>query len=291
MKKLFFLFAAAALLASCSSDELNEMTSGGGAGVPTPDDTEYVSSVNVEFTNGVSVEIGDLDGDATRAGEESVGNHVNFCIDLNKLGDKNVDVLKGFGEYKLKADDFVIRHDGVYSTDIRPTGYECETIQMVEEDLKVAVKNLDALSFESYNDCTFEFYLWIENKKLLGDGTGAYGELFTWEDKLAWIGKNGYSIDDEPGVDLSAAYWKANDCSGDNFFENNNNPSEVKQCGLLVRYNIYRGLSGRPVDANGYFDKDYGLGDTPYIKVSVHVEKKPGTTPASKNNECTYVNQ
>lgn len=288
MKKLFFLFAAAALLASCSSDELNEMTSGGGTGVPTPDDTEYVSSANVEFTNGVSVEIGDLDGDATRASGETGQGPVNFCINLNKLSDEVCDVLKSFGEYKLKADDFVIRHDGVYSTDIRPESVR--RIKMAEQDLKVAVKNLDVLSFEEYNDYTFEFYLWIENKRLLDDGTGAYGELFTWEDKLNWIGKYDYSIDDEPGIDLSYAYWIANGASGDNFFESNND-SSVKQCGLLVRYNVYRGLSGRPVDTGGYFDKEYGLGDTPYIKVSVHVEKKPGTTPASTKNECTYVNQ
>ena len=36
--------------------------------------------------------------------------------------------------------------------------------------------------------------------------------------------------------------------------------------GYVVRYNVYRGLSG-------HIDKSTGLGDTPYIKVSIHVMK------------------
>lgn len=288
MKKLFFLFAAAALLASCSSDGLDDVV-GGGTDVPSNPATEYVSSSTVEFTNGTSVSVGALDdGTQTRADESSA---VKFVIDLNKI-DGVEDVLRRFSDYKLKADDFIIRRDGEYVPDIKPTDnkYQYYTIEMVEENLKVAVKNLEKLTFADCNDYTFEFYLWIENKKLKDDGTGAFGELFTYSDKVLWVGTDFFDEKSdgfgEAGEDLSYGIWTANGSNGDNFFENNNGG---EQCGLLVRYNVYRGLSGRPVNEDGEYDEENGLGDTPYIKVSVHVEKKPQTTEASKKNECTWV--
>ena len=43
--------------------------------------------------------------------------------------------------------------------------------------------------------------------------------------------------------------------------------------GYAVRYNAYRGISGRPVDENGDFNTNTGIGDTPYIKVSIAVDQ------------------
>lgn len=286
MKKLFFLFAAAALLTACSSDELSETT--GGGGTPTNPNTEQiVSAQTVEFNNGVEVAVGALDNaTATRAADnDNPEGHVNFVINLNKLnvvnddGEVVSDVLKDFGDYKLKVDDFAIRRDGKYVNDITPVNnkYTYYTIEMVEDSLKVAVKNLDLLKFEdSYDQCkdyTFEFYLWIENKKLdTENGTGGFVERFGPEEKVKWIQKEWPVAEGEdPGCDLSHNIWRANGENGNNFFEEG-----AKDCGLLVRYNVYRGLQG--VDGN-----------TPYIKVSVHVEKKDQNTPNSIKNECTWV--
>lgn len=289
MKKLFFLFAAAALLTACSSDELSETTGGGGT-TTNPDTEQIVSSSTVELNNGIEIAVGALDNaTATRTAEEATG-AVNFVIDLSDI-EGIEDVLNGFGDYKLKADDFIVRRDGEYAEDIKPENnkYQYATIEMVEENLKVAVKNLEKLQFEASEDkCedyTFEFYLWIENKELKNDGSGTYGELFKWADKCNWIG--GWPKDNgETGMDLSQYIWNTNAGNSDAFFQDH---ETMTQCGLLVRYNVYRGLSGRPVNENGEFDKENGLGDTPYIKVSVHVEKKDQTTPNSIKNECTWV--
>ncbi len=273
MKKLFFLFAASALLVACSSDDQADLQGGN----PVTEPTEATVSVaTVDYENGVQIAVGDLDGDGTRAAEVTEPNgSVNFVIDLTKYND----VLEAFSEYKLKADDFAVRRDGVYDGTIVPTDnkYQYWTIEMVEENLKVAVKNLEKLTFEDCKDYTFEFYLWIENKKLLNDGTGGYGELFTDDDKSWWITKQignwPVAEGEETGMDISEDIWNANGGDGKNFFENY---EEATPAGLLVRYNVYRGLQGLN-------------GDTPYIKVSVHVEKKDQTTEQSKENECTWV--
>ena len=44
---------------------------------------------------------------------------------------------------------------------------------------------------------------------------------------------------------------------GANFFEDGG-----QDCGLLVRYNVYRGLSGRQTNKAGEYDIENGLGDT-----------------------------
>lgn len=274
MKKLFFLFAASALLVACSSDDQVDSLGGGTTTVDPAGET--VSVATVDYENGVQIAVGGLDGGVTRAADAAEPNgSVNFVIDLTKANS----VLESFGEYKLKADDFAVRRDGVYDGTIVPTDnkYQYWTIEMVEENLKVAVKNLEKLTFKDCKDYTFEFYLWIENKKLLNDGTGGYGELFTDDDKSWWItreiGNWPVAEGEETGMDISEEIWSANGGDGKNFFEDY---EEATPAGLLVRYNVYRGLSGLD-------------GDTPYIKVSVHVEKKDQTTDQSKENECTWV--
>lgn len=290
MKKLFFLFAAAALLTACSSDELSETTGGGGT-TTNPDTEQYVSSNTVEFTNGTAISVGALDenGVPTRA-EESV----NFTIDLNKLEN---DVLKGLSDYVLKTDDFAIRVNGDYLEGVEPVEgenkVENSSILVSENDLSISVSDLQNLEFtKEINDYTFEVYLWIENKKLLNDGTGGYGELFTDSIKMVWINNVWPVVDDKaPGYDLSFDIWRAYadntkftdfvpgnsadiianyaDYNGRDFF----NTSEG---GLLVRYNVYRGLQGKN-------------GDTPYIKVSIHVEQQDQTTVGNKGNQATWV--
>lgn len=262
MKKLFYLCAAAALFAACSSDEIGEVQS-----VPQPTEPvagEYASAGSVEFTNGVTMAVGALDesGVAVRAEEEA---DVEFCITLPD------DVLKSFGEYKLLADDFAIRVDGEYVEGlvIADNSTSAFNVTLSEQDLKVAVKNLEKLEFTGVNDYTFETYLWIENKKLLNDGTGAYGELFTNDDKTEWIGKTWANVEEgeETGMDISKSIFD----NGKAGFT-----ADSPAAGLLVKYNVYRGLQGLN-------------GDTPYVKVSIHVEKPEQTTVGDGANEFTYV--
>lgn len=280
MKKLFFLFAAAALLTACSSDELSETT--GGGGTPTNPDTEQLASVaTVDYENGVQIAIGALDENSETATRVEENNnpegHVNFVVDLSKFND----VLEEFGNYKLKADDFAIRLDGEYQN-IVPVNNKAGfwELQMEEMDLMCAVKNLETLAFDIYDDVTFEFYLWIENKKLLNDGSGSYGELFDDDDKSWWIsettGNWPVAEGEETGMDISKAIWDKttcgqSDCRGEEFFEKG-----AQDAGLLVRYNVYRGLQGKN-------------GDTPYIKVSIHVEQQDQTTVGNKGNQATWV--
>ena len=263
MKKLFFLFAASALLAACSSDELGE---NGGVTPPAEIAGQQATSGSVEFANGTSIVIGDLDENAdpvTRAAEDS---SVEFCITLND------EVLKGFGAYKLLADDFAIRRDGEY-VDINAKDNKVEkfNVTLEEQDLKIAVKGLEKLNFAKVDDYTFEVTLWVENKKLLNDGTGAFGELFTDADKAKWIRADEWPLEEgaETGTDISEAIFK-------NINGNAGFTATSQDAGLLVRYNVYRGLQGRN-------------GDTPYIKVSVHVGKQDQTTEGVKPNESTWV--
>ena len=290
MKKLFFLFAASALLVACSSDDQADLQGGN----PVTDPTEATVSVaTVDYENGVQIAVGDLDGSATRASEDENINpegHLNFCIDLNKLAEEAKDVLGEFENYKLLVDDMAIRQNGEYVNVVSSSNNKINrwSVYMEEKNLKVAVRNIETLAFDIYDDMTFECYLWIENKKLLNDGTGGYGELFTDQDKFDWIGFDNAKAeinyykdlpeDAETGVDLSKSIWDATTCGaatcqGEEFFEPN---AKSEYTGYVVRYNVYRGLQGLN-------------GDTPYVKVSVHIAKPEQTTVGDKGNQATYV--
>lgn len=269
MKKIFFLCAAAALFAACSSDEVGEIE-GVNEVVPSVE-REYPSAASVEFTNGTAMIIGAFDenGQAlTRANEGTV----EFCINLGKL---ESDVLNNLGDYKLKADDFAIRIDGEYLESIKVEGNTASSknIQLVEQDLKIAVKGLEKLDFDYADNYTFETWIWIENKKLLNDGTGSYGELLSDAQKAGWINESSWPVaeGEETGYDLSRSIWNAYGGNGSAFFT-----ADSPAKGLLVKYNVYRGLQGQN-------------GDTPYIKVSISVEKPEQTTVGDGANECTWV--
>lgn len=270
MKKLFFLFAASALLVACSSDDQVDMVQGGN---PATDPTENVNSAaTIEFENGTALSVTAEDKDAPTRAAEAEPETCDFVINLNKLEEKFGEVMNDLGDYKLKVDDFAIRIDGEYTNiKVEDNNVQKWNVNVLsEQDLKVAVKNLGVLDFTKAKDYTYEVYLWIENKTLLDDGTGGYGELFTDEMKGNWI-QNAWPVaeGEETGIDLSEAIWLAYGEKPDDFFT-------TMEGGYLVRYNVYRGLQGRD-------------GDTPYIKVSIHVEKQDQTTVGEKKNDCTYV--
>lgn len=267
MKKLFFLFAVSAMFAACSSDDQTEIVNGGGT---TTDPTEeYSSSVDIELENGTALSVSAVDKETPTRAAAAENETCDFVINLNKV---KFDVMNELGDYKLKVDDFAIRIDGEY-TNIAVDNNNVQKWNvnvLSEQDLTVAVKNLGVLDFTKAKDYTYEVYLWIENKTLLDDGTGGYGELFTDEMKGNWIQSTWPVAEgEETGLDLSKAIWLAYGEKPEDFFT-------TMEGGYLVRYNVYRGLSGLD-------------GDTPYIKVSIHVEKQDQTTVGEKKNDCTYV--
>lgn len=267
MKKLFFLFAASALLVACSSDDQSDVVQGDN---PVTEPTEEVTSAaTIEFENGTALSVSAEDKDTPTRAAEAETKTCDFVINLNKL---KSDVMNELGDYKLKVDDFAIRIDGEYTNiEVENNNVKKWDVNVLsEQDLKVAVKNLGVLDFTKAKDYTYEVYLWIENKTLLDDGTGGYGELFTDEMKGNWIQKAWPVAEgEETGLDLSKAIWLAYGEKPEDFFT-------TMEGGYLVRYNVYRGLSGLD-------------GDTPYIKVSIHVEKQDQTTVGEKKNDCTWV--
>lgn len=171
-------------------------------------------------------------------------------------------------DYTLKADDFAIRVNGEYIEDIKVDGNTANLgdIQITDDNLTITVSGLSYDNIIAGNDYTYEVWLWVYNRKLLNDGTGGYGPLFdTPEMYEEWVNpyndpyKEGMINYDPYGCDFTSLL------TGDDVYS---------PAGYVVRYNTYRGLSGH-VDEDGY-------GDTPYIKVSIHVQRDD-TAPEDRN--------
>lgn len=172
-------------------------------------------------------------------------------------------------DYTLKADDFAIRVNGEYIEDIKVDGNTANLgdIQITDDNLTITVSGLSYDNIIAGNDYTYEVWLWVYNRKLLNDGTGGYGPLFdTPEMYEEWVNpyndpyKEGMINYDPYGCDFTSLL------TGDDVYS---------PAGYVVRYNTYRGLSG-------HVDKDTGYGDTPYIKVSIHVQRDD-TAPEDTN--------
>ena len=180
------------------------------------------------------------------------------------------DILK---EYTLKADDFAIRINGEYQEDIVPVDDEVTfgNIKITDDGLNITVSGLSYDEILDGNDYTYEVWLWIDNRQLdTENGTGGYIPLFDRNKYLEWIG-----LDPET-TELPVDYESPDYESGVDMTKGLSDKDLVKSpAGYVVRYNVYRGLSG-------HIDKDTGLGDTPYIKVSIHVQKDV-TAPEDTN--------
>ena len=160
----------------------------------------------------------------------------------------------------LRADDFAIRVDGEYVEDIKVSGDTASLnglIKIIDDRLAITVSGLSYENILDDTDYTYEIWMWVSNKKLLDDGTGSYGQLFSTGDYLRWIG---LSADTGLPVDYASPGYEA----GVDYTEQVQSVTSPE--GYEVRYNVYRGLGG-------HVDKGTGLGDTPYIKVSIHVRK------------------
>ena len=169
-------------------------------------------------------------------------------------------------EYTLRADDFAIRVNGEYVDAIKVEGNTATLDGIKIEDdnhLTVTVngllENID--NFNVGTDYTYECYMWINNSKLLGDGTGGYGPLFTQDMYEEWVNPAWDEYADDPyGCDITHCIYAT-------LRDQLKSPA-----GFEVRFNVYRGLSGRQTNADGEYDVN-GYGDTPYVKVSIHVQR------------------
>ena len=169
-------------------------------------------------------------------------------------------------EYTLRADDFAIRVNGEYVDAIKVEGNTATLDGIKIEDdnhLTVTVngllENID--NFNVGTDYTYECYMWINNSKLLGDGTGGYGPLFTQDMYEEWVNPAWDEYADDPyGCDITHRIYAT-------LRDQLKSPA-----GFEVRFNVYRGLSGRQTNADGEYDVN-GYGDTPYVKVSIHVQR------------------
>ena len=277
-KNLLFLFAASALFAACSSDELpNGNTPGDGE--QTTEEV-YASSVGVTTEEGLGMRVGALNDTkaVTRIGE----GEVYFTLEIPD------DVLSQWESYVLEADDFAIRINGEYVkvtpiSDSNGAGYMSNKIQITGDDLTIQVEGLQIdlqPALQTQPEITFETYLWIENQIQDPTENGiTYVERFTYADKLAWIGLNSsdeVSADTERGYDVTQMVADDNGAVLHSTITENQNEPEY---GYSVRYNVYRGLQGNPIDADGNVDAVDGLGNTPYIKVSIHVNQLDSDVP------------
>lgn len=201
--------------------------------------------------------------------EPTTGGEIEIPIKIDDIIDE---------DYILKADDFAIRVNGEYmdEDDIKIEGgnsAKLDGVKIVNDALTIIINGLvDNPAIIEGNDYAYECWIWVENKSLLNDGTGGYGPLFDYDMYEDWANPEGDPDAEDPyGYDMTKRICES---------------GKVKSpAGFVVRYNVYRGLAGR-MDADGH-------GDTPYIKVSVSVQKDPdarentnvGIWPAAYNNE------
>lgn len=278
-KQLFFLFAAAALFAGCSSDELVNDGGQQNEGTDTPSVEEITAtSFSTTTAEGYGFSVGMLDDAATtRAEGDSKVVYFDMEIPLTNF-------MQDWKECYLKADDFNIRVNGDYleplsiSNNVANYGsFKVSHIKNSDTEeaniIKVRAEGIEKMRAykegKSY-DLTYEIYLWIDNRKLKNDGSGAYEELFTWQNKLDWIYKKASDLKDETserGFDYTSKIKDTDRILWEKVGENKKDIT-TDSYGYSVRYNVYRGISGRLVGQDGKFSST-GIGDTPYIKISM----------------------
>lgn len=262
-KQILFLFAASALFAACSSDEMpiNNGSTPEGGEEPTE---VYASTYSATSEEGFGVTIGDLSASATKA--DATTDQVSFELTIPD------EILRNQAEsYVLEADDFAIRSDGEYVSFEKTENSHSASYGLVEitrnGKLGIQINGLENIlpSGEKRHEITFEGYLWIQNEKEEVTENGVIMvERFTWEDKLAWIGREG-KIDATVTRGWDATKMVSQQENGAVLINGEN--------GYGVRYNVYQGLQGTQYNEAGQQDDECGLGNTPYIKISVHVNR------------------
>lgn len=276
-KQILFLFAASALFAACSSDELPSNTEGGDDNTVTVAD-DIPSSVSVSTEEGMGMTVGA--SSATKAATRAEGDTDYFTLTLPD------NIFDDWGGYVAEADDFYITRtiDGNKEV-VKVTNKEGENsssfgkLKVTNNDnLSITVDGINATDANATGlpiEYTFEVYIWITNQ-IEKDYSGADGvykitvENFSYTDKLEWIGLDADATvtkDTERGMDFTQEVADANGA----VLTKNVTSAYGDQYHYNIRYNVYRGLQGNPTLEDGVtVSEERGLGNTPYIKVSIH---------------------
>lgn len=278
-KQLLFLFAAAALFAACSSDELTDNNQNGGDDSTVTLADDIPSSVAVSTEGGLGMTVG-ASSATTKAAAD--GDTDYFTLTLPD------DIFDNWEGYVAEADDFYI---------IKTVNSNKEVIEVVkdgsteaysgklkvthDEDLVVTVDGINAT--DSYAtgvpvEYTFEVYIWITNQigKTYSGADGVYEittENFSYTQKLEWIGLNADAIvtkETERGMDFTQEVADNGRAVLTKNVTAKYGDNKDQKYHYNIRYNVYRGLQGNPTTADGTVNEETGLGNTPYIKVSIH---------------------
>lgn len=188
---------------------------------------------------------------------------LDFCINLS-------DVLEN--AFTMETDDFYIRINGDYIESatwidgVKSTSNKALIGIDGNDNLRISIIGLEQIPTDKAGyDYTFEAYLWVKNEAPLNDGTGGYGQLFDESMKAKWV-NHAEGGDSEAGCNINCQ------TDGEDGLCLTSNTWYGPKYGYEVRYNVYRGISGRPAtDGQGNYTSAYG--DSPYIKVSVHVTR------------------
>lgn len=281
-KQILFLFAASALFAACSSDELPGNTEGGDDNTVTVAD-DIPTSVAVSTEEGMGMTVG-ASSAITKSVVEGSGSSDYFVLELPS------DILGNWDGFVAEADDFYIT---------KTVNGNKEVVEVTNEEgensssygkLKVTNNNNLSITVDGINatdayetgqpiEYTFEVYIWITNQiaKTYSGADGVYEitvENFSYTDKLKWIGlSEGTTVtkDTERGVDFTQDIANAD---GATLYKNVTaayGDNKGQHYHYNIRYNVYRGLQGNPTLEDGVtVSEESGLGNTPYIKVSIH---------------------
>ena len=211
---------------------------------------------------------GNEDGGDT--GDEDSDVSIDFDIDLSDVLDQ---------AFTMETDDFYIRINGDYIESatwidgVKSTSNKALIGIDGNDNLRISIIGLEQIPTDKAGyDYTFEAYLWVKNEAPLNDGTGGTGQLFDEKMKEKWVNYED-GQDSEAGCNINVPEGKGD---GLDRTQLTNRP----EYGYEVRYNVYRGISGRPT-TNGEGDYISKYGDTPYIKVSVHVKRVADTVKST----------
>ena len=218
----------------------------------------------------------------TKSVETGSGSSDYFVLELPS------DILGDWDGFVAKADDFyIIRTENSNKTVIKTVNdgsnsAEKYNVKVTRDNLTVTVDNINRTDEGETGlpvEYTFEVYIWITNQiaKTYSGADGVYDitvENFSYTNKLEWIGlSEGTTVtkDTERGVDFTQDIA---DADGATLYKNvtaayGDNKGQYYH--YNIRYNVYRGLQGNPTLEDGVtVSEESGLGNTPYIKVSIH---------------------
>ncbi len=123
-------------------------------------------------------------------------------------------------EWFISADDFAVRCDGIYQSNIVPENnvVTLEDVTISESNLTVRVTGLQALDFTTATEYTYELWMWVDPTSW---------ESFTDEERAMWVAGDG------EGTDISDLCTVL-----------------PEQSGYYVRYDVYTGTNGNNGDTH-----------------------------------------